>query len=49
MIHSKYHSSLTNKTVYLLESNNDVKMEMKGIKDEMTKIRNIEDEGHLSN
>jgi phosphoribosyl 1,2-cyclic phosphodiesterase len=49
MIHSKYHSSLINKTVYLLESNHDVEMEMKGTKDEMTKIRNIGDEGHLSN
>ena len=49
MIHSKYHNKLKNKTVYLLESNHDVEMEMNGSKDEWTKIRNIGDEGHLSN
>ena len=49
MIHSKYHSYFTNKDVYLFESNHDVEMEMNGTKDEMTKIRNIGDEGHLSN
>ena len=49
MIHSKYHELLKNKDVYLLESNHDVEMEMNGSKDEMTKIRNIGDMGHLSN
>ena len=49
MIHSRYHEKLKNKTVYLLESNHDVEMEMNGHKDEMTKIRNIGDMGHLSN
>ena len=49
MIHSKYHKLLTNNDIYLLESNHDVEMEMNGSKDEMTKIRNIGDMGHLSN
>ena len=49
MIHSRYHELLTNKEVYLLESNHDVDMEMHGSKDQMTKIRNIGDMGHLSN
>lgn len=49
MIHSKYHNILKNKTVYLLESNHDVEMEMNGNKDQMTKLRNIGDTGHLSN
>lgn len=49
MIHYKYHNRLLNKTYYLLESNHDVEMEMNGSKDEWTKIRNIGDEGHLSN
>ena len=49
MIHSKYHNLLKNKDVYLIESNHDVEMEMNGTKDEMTKIRNIGDMGHLSN
>ncbi len=49
MIHSKYHELLKNKEIYLLESNHDVEMEMNGTKDEMTKIRNIGDMGHLSN
>ena len=49
MIHVKYHELLKNKTVYLLESNHDVEMEMNGHKDELTKIRNIGDYGHLSN
>ena len=49
MIHSRYHDLLKNRTVYLLESNHDVEMEMNGQKDEMTKIRNIGDMGHLSN
>ena len=49
MIHSRYHELLKNKDVYLLESNHDVEMEMNGKKDEMTKIRNIGDMGHLSN
>ena len=49
MIHSRYHSFFTNKDVYLFESNHDVEMEMNGHKDEMTKIRNIGDMGHLSN
>lgn len=49
MIHSKYHNILKNKTVYLLESNHDVEMEMNGTKDQMTKLRNIGDMGHLSN
>ena len=49
MIHVKFHKYLTNKDIYLLESNHDVEMEMHGSKDEMTKRRNIGDEGHLSN
>ena len=49
MIHSRYHEILTNNDVYLIESNHDVEMEMNGTKDEMTKIRNIGDMGHLSN
>ena len=49
MIHSKFHKYLTNKTIYLMESNHDVEMEMNGTKDMMTKIRNIGDSGHLSN
>lgn len=48
-IHSKYHEILKNKTIYLLESNHDVEMEMNGKKDQMTKIRNTGDMGHLSN
>ena len=49
MIHSRFHKYLMNKTVYLMESNHDVEMEMNGTKDMMTKIRNIGDSGHLSN
>ncbi|MGM9877107.1 MAG: MBL fold metallo-hydrolase [Bacilli bacterium] len=49
MIHSKYHNLLKNKNLYIFESNHDVEMEMNGTKDEMTKIRNIGDMGHLSN
>ena len=49
MIHSKFHNKFKNKTVYLFESNHDVEMEMNGTKDQMTKLRNIGDEGHLSN
>ncbi len=49
MIHSKFHDKLKNKTIYLFESNHDVEMEMNGTKDQMTKLRNIGDEGHLSN
>lgn len=49
MIHSRYHEKLKNKTIYLLESNHDVEMEMNGKKFEYIKYRNIGDEGHLSN
>ena len=49
MIHSKFHEKFKNKTIYLFESNHDVTMEMNGTKDQMTKLRNIGDEGHLSN
>ena len=49
MIHSKYHEYFKNNDIYLIESNHDVEMEMNGTKDEMTKIRNVGDEGHLSN
>ena len=49
MIHTKFHKKLQNKTIYIFESNHDVFMEMNGTKDEMTKIRNIGDMGHLSN
>ncbi len=49
IIHSKYHDLFKNRTVYLLESNHDVEMEMNGTKDQMTKLRNIGDMGHLSN
>ena len=40
---------MKNKTVYLLESNHDVEMEMNGNKFEYIKYRNIGDEGYLSN
>lgn len=49
MINFRYHEMLKNKTIYIFESNHDVEMEMNGTKDEMTKLRNIGDEGHLSN
>ena len=49
MIHFKFHKLMKNKTVYVFESNHDVFMEMNGTKDELTKLRNIGDEGHLSN
>jgi len=49
MINNKYHNLLKNKNIYLFESNHDVEMEMNGTKDEITKIRNIGDMGHLSN
>ena len=49
MIHSRYHEMMSNKDIYLLESNHDVEMEMTGSKDYMTKIRNTGDMGHLSN
>ena len=49
MIHHKFHKKLQNKTLYIFESNHDVFMEMNGTKDEITKIRNIGDMGHLSN
>lgn len=49
MINIRYHEKLKNKSVYLIESNHNVEMEMNGSKDEYTKIRNIGDEGHLSN
>ena len=49
MIHSRYHEKLKNKTIYLLESNHDIEMEMNGKKFEYIKYRNIGDEGHLSN
>ncbi len=49
MIHSRYHEIMKNRNIYLFESNHDVEMEMNGSKDEMTKIRNIGDMGHLSN
>ena len=49
MIHFKFHKYMKNKTVYVFESNHDVFMEMNGTKDELTKLRNIGDEGHLSN
>jgi len=49
MIHSKFHEKFKNKTIYLFESNHDVEMEMNGTKDYLTKVRNIGDQGHLSN
>lgn len=49
IIYSRYFDTLTNKKVYLIESNHDVEMEMNGTKDQKTKIRNIGDEGHISN
>ena len=49
MIHSKYHELLKNKTIYLMESNHDVEMELNGTKDAATKYRNIGVMGHLSN
>lgn len=49
VIYSRYFEKLTNKKAYLIESNHDVEMEMSGSKDERTKIRNIGDEGHISN
>ena len=49
MIHSRYHEFFKNNDIYLIESNHDVLMEMNGTKDQMTKVRNIGDMGHLSN
>ena len=49
IIYSRYFDKLTNKKAYLIESNHDVEMEMNGSKDNRTKIRNIGDEGHISN
>lgn len=49
MIHYKYHDILKNRTVYVIESNHDPEMEMKGNKNYYTKLRNVGDEGHLSN
>ncbi|NLC48377.1 MAG: MBL fold metallo-hydrolase [Tenericutes bacterium] len=49
MIHLKHHKLLMNKTVYLMESNHNVEMEMNGTKDYTTKLRNIGPTGHLSN
>lgn len=48
-INNKYHNLMSNKTVYMLESNHDIEMEMNGSKDYYTKIRNTGNEGHLSN
>ena len=49
MIHIRYHNVLKNRNIYLIESNHDVEMEMNGTKDQMTKLRNVGDWGHLSN
>ena len=49
IIYSRYFEKLTNKKAYLIESNHDIEMEMNGTKDQRTKIRNIGDEGHISN
>jgi len=49
IIYSRYFDIMTNKKAYLIESNHDVEMEMSGTKDQRTKIRNIGDEGHISN
>ncbi len=48
-INQKYFKLLTNKNIYIMESNHDVELEMNGFKDYQTKIRNIGDTGHLSN
>ncbi len=49
LIYSKYFNIMKNKNVYLIESNHDPEMEMNGNKNLNTKLRNIGDEGHLSN
>ena len=48
-INSKYYNSLTNKNVYILESNHDVKMLMNGHYPYQIKQRILGDKGHLSN
>lgn len=48
-IHRKYYSKLTNKTVYLIETNHDVEMLMNGPYPYYLKQRVVGDYGHLSN
>lgn len=48
-INQKYYEKLLNKTVYILESNHDIDMIMKGNRPYFLKMRVIGDEGHISN
>lgn len=48
-INSKYHSLLSNKNIYILESNHDVKMLREGPYPYHLQQRVISDKGHLSN
>lgn len=48
-INQKYYEKLSNKTVYILESNHDIDMIMKGNRPYFLKMRVIGDEGHISN
>lgn len=48
-INTKYHKSLTNRNVYIIESNHDVEMLMNGNRPYFLKMRILGDEGHLSN
>lgn len=48
-INSKYYNSLTNKNVYILESNHDVKMLREGPYPYYLQQRVLSDKGHLSN
>lgn len=48
-INQKYFEKLSNKSAYILESNHDIDMIMKGNRPYYLKMRVIGDEGHISN
>ncbi|MDD2434659.1 MAG: MBL fold metallo-hydrolase [Bacilli bacterium] len=48
-INQKYHSKLSNKSVYIMESNHDIEMVMNCLRPHHIKMRIISDKGHLSN
>lgn len=48
-IHKKHYSKITNKTIYIIESNHDVEMLMNGPYPYYLKQRVVGDYGHLSN
>lgn len=48
-INVKYHSKLSNKTAYIIESNHDVDMLMNSNRYRPLKLRILGDEGHISN